>query len=96
MFSGTKDVHWTLQERDINWFYSYMDENYLALLNEMYRSSRHPEMVKASPRVSAPLDCAPLTSKTATNVEAASAAAARAGARLSLRSSPMSLPPPSG
>jgi lysophospholipase L1-like esterase len=81
MFSGGNDVHWALQGRDIRWFYTYMDENYLSLLNELHRSSGHPEII-GEPFSSHPIECADLASITALNVMEAAAAAERAKARL--------------
>jgi lysophospholipase L1-like esterase len=82
MFSGNNDVHWSLQGSDVRWFYSYMDQNYVTLLNEMFKSSGHPEWTSAFPFSSRPVTCSELGRTTARNVELAAAAAAKVHARL--------------
>jgi lysophospholipase L1-like esterase len=82
MLSGNNDVHWALNGRDIRWFYSYSDENYITLLNEMYKSSGHPEWTNALPFSSRPVDCSDLARTTARNVEDAALFAGRVHARL--------------
>jgi lysophospholipase L1-like esterase len=82
MFSGNNDVHWSLSGRDIRWFYSYMDENYVMLLNEMYKSSGHPEWTFSVPMSSHPAECLDVGRISARNVEDAALAADRVNARL--------------
>lgn len=82
MFSGTNDIHWTRAGRDIRWYYSPLDENYMALLNEMYKASRHPEWTFALPASSRPVACVDLALMTARNVEEAAFAADGVKARL--------------
>jgi lysophospholipase L1-like esterase len=82
MFSGNNDVHWSLNGRDIRWSYSYMDQNYITLLNEAYKSSGHPEWTTPFPFSSRPVECAELGQITARNVETAAIAAERVPARL--------------
>lgn len=82
MFSGNNDVHWALHGSDIRWFYSYMDQNYITLLNEMYKTSGHSEWVVANPVGNRPLECTQVAQMTARNVEEAVAATARANAQL--------------
>jgi lysophospholipase L1-like esterase len=82
MFSGNNDVHWALQGRDVRWFYSYMDQNYLTLINEMYKSSGHPEWVSGFPAGGRPVPCSELAPITARNVADAAFASDRVKARL--------------
>lgn len=82
MFSGNNDIHWALQDRDIRWFYSYMDENYMTLLNELYKSSGHSELTFGLPVSSRPVACSDLALITARNVEDAAIATDRVKARL--------------
>lgn len=82
MLSGTNDVHWALQGRDVRWLYSYMDQNYVMLLNETYKSSGHPEWVVPVPFSSGPVDCALVGRTAARNVGEAAFAANGAGASL--------------
>ena len=82
MFSGNNDIHWALHGSDIRWFYSYMDQNYITLLNEMYKSSGHPEWVVANPVGSRPVECSQVAEVAARNVEEAAAAAERVNAQL--------------
>ena len=82
MLSGNNDIHWCLADRDVRWFHSYSDANYLTLLNEMYKSSGHPEWTTATPFCSRPLDCAELARITARNVGEAAFFAAKASAHL--------------
>jgi lysophospholipase L1-like esterase len=82
MFSGNNDVHWSLSGRDIRWFYSYMDQNYVALLNEMHKSAGHPEWTTAFPFSSRPLECSEVARRSARNVEGAALAAQRVHARV--------------
>lgn len=82
MFSGNNDVHWSLNGRDIRWFYSPMDQNYMLLLNEMYIASGHPEWTFASPFSSHRVECGDLALITARNIEEAAFAADRVKARL--------------
>jgi lysophospholipase L1-like esterase len=82
MFSGNNDVHWSLSGRDIRWFYSYMDENYVMLLNEMYKSGGHPEWAFSVPMSSHPVECLDTGRTSAQNVEDAAFAADRVNARL--------------
>ena len=82
MFSGNNDIHWALHGSDIRWFYSYMDQNYITLLNEMYKSSGHPEWVVANPVSSRPVECSQVAEVAARNVEEAASAAERVNAQL--------------
>jgi lysophospholipase L1-like esterase len=82
MFSGTNDVHWTREGRDIRWFYSPLDQNYVMLLNEMYKASGHPEWTFAWPFSSRQIECSDLGRVTARNVEEAVSAVDRVQARL--------------
>jgi lysophospholipase L1-like esterase len=82
MFSGNNDVHWSRDGRDIRWFDTPMDENQLLLLNELYRSSGHPEWTVAAPAQSVPTLCPGLARITARNVDEAAAAAGAVHARL--------------
>jgi lysophospholipase L1-like esterase len=81
MLSGNNDVHWSLNGSDIRWFFSYADQTYVHLLNELYRSSGHPEWIYVPPTYPR-LDCAILSSFTLRNVEEAASALDRAKARL--------------
>jgi len=82
MFSGNNDVHWLLNKMDINHFYSYADQNYVQLLNELYTASGHPEWRIETPTLSSAMECRDLGRLTARNVEESAFAANRAGARL--------------
>ena len=82
MFSGNNDIHWTREGRDIRWFHSPMDDNHMLLLNELYRSSGHPEWTFPAPSLSSPLDCAGLARISARNVEDAAIATGRVKAHL--------------
>lgn len=82
MFSGNNDVHWTRNGRDIRWFYGPLDQNYMLLLNELYKSSGHSEWSFALPASSHPIASADLALITARNVEDAAVAVSRANARL--------------
>src|ERR1700676_3834147 len=82
MFSGNNDIHWTRDGRDIRWFHSPMDDNHLLQLNELYRSSGHPEWTIAAPALSSPLECPELARISSRNVEDAAVATARVHARL--------------
>ena len=44
MFSGNNDIHWSRDGRDIRWFYSPVDDNYLLLLNEIVQERRSPRV----------------------------------------------------
>jgi lysophospholipase L1-like esterase len=82
MLSGNNDVHWSLHGRDIRWHYNYQDENYVTLLNEVYKHSGHPEWTVAVPFSSRPVECPDLGRTTARNVEEAAFFAERVNARL--------------
>lgn len=82
MFSGSNDVHWTGVSRDIRWFYSPMDQNYMTLLNEMYKSSGHSEWTFSLPLSSSPIECGDLARITTSNVEDAAFTVDRVRARL--------------
>jgi lysophospholipase L1-like esterase len=82
MFSGNNDIHWARDGRDIRWFYSPMDQNYMLMLNELYTSSGHPEWSLALPASSRPVTCSDLARITTRNVEEAAIAAARVKARM--------------
>jgi lysophospholipase L1-like esterase len=82
MFSGNNDVHWARLGRDIRWFYSYMDQNYITLLNEMYKSAGHPEWAVAIPFGKQPVECAKVAEIAARNVEEAASAIERVNAQL--------------
>ena len=82
MFSGTNDIHWTREGRDIRWYYSPMDENFVSRLGELYSSNGRPDWTFAAPALSRPVECSDLARISARNVEDAAIAAGRAGARL--------------
>jgi lysophospholipase L1-like esterase len=82
MFSGNNDVHWALEGRDIRWFYSYTDQNYITLLNEIYKSAGHPEWTSEFPFSSRPVECSDVARLSARNVEDAAFALRRVKARL--------------
>ncbi|MFS8085326.1 MAG: SGNH/GDSL hydrolase family protein, partial [Acidobacteriota bacterium] len=82
MFTGNNDVHWSREQRDIRWLYGPMDQNYMTLLNELYRSSGHPEWTFAVPVSSRPVACSDLAEITARNVAEAASSADRAGVHL--------------
>lgn len=82
MLSGNNDVHWALQGQDIRWFYSYMDQNYMMLLNEMYKASGHTEWTFALPVGSRRIEGRDLGRLTARNVAEAAFALSRVGAQL--------------
>jgi lysophospholipase L1-like esterase len=82
MLSGNNDIHWALNGRDIRWFYSYMDQNYLTLFNELHKSNGHPERALGLPFASRPVECSDLGQTTAENVTDAAVAANRGKARL--------------
>src|SRR2546421_3959318 len=82
MFSGSNDVHWALNNRDIRWFYGPQDENYMMLLNEIYQSSGHPEWQFALPASSHPIEPSELAQITVRNVTEAAIAADRVKAPL--------------
>lgn len=82
MFSGTNDVYWSLSGRDIRWFYSYMDQNFVAILNEIHKASQQPEAVVSFPMADHPVACPEVGKLTARNVEMAASAAGRTRARL--------------
>ncbi|MDP8983073.1 MAG: hypothetical protein M3O35_21055 [Acidobacteriota bacterium] len=82
MLSGNNDIHWTREGRDIRWFFGPEDDNQTLLLNELYRSSGHPEWTLAAPAASGSIECPNLARVTGRNVEEAATAANRAQARL--------------
>jgi lysophospholipase L1-like esterase len=82
MFSGSNDVHWTLYNRDIRWFYGPQDENYMMMINEIYNSSSHPEWKFSLPASSGRIEASELARITARNVEDAAIAAGRVKALL--------------
>lgn len=82
MFSGNNDVHWARDGRDIRWFYGPMDQNFMMLVNELYKSSGHSEWTFALPASSHPVACSDLALITARNVEDAAIAADRVKAHL--------------
>ena len=82
MFSGTNDIHWARYGQDIRWLYGPEDQNYLMLLNELYRSSGHADWTVVEPVASRPIQCPELARITARNVEEAAFAASGVGARL--------------
>lgn len=82
MFSGNNDVHWSRDGRDVRWFYAPMDDNHVALLNELYRSSGHPEWVSPMLSSGRPIECTDVAPITARNVEEAAIAASGVKARL--------------
>jgi lysophospholipase L1-like esterase len=82
MFSGTNDVFWSMSGRDLRWFFTYMDQNFVAMLNEIYKSSQHPESVVSFPMADHPVECSEVSKLTARNVEMAAAAAQGTHARL--------------
>lgn len=82
MFSGTNDVFWSILKRDIRWFYGFPDQNYMTLLNNMYRASGHADGTFSLPIKDRRPSCAEVGRLTARNVEEAAFAVARVGARL--------------
>jgi lysophospholipase L1-like esterase len=82
MFSGGNDVHWALHGGDIRWFFSYMDQNYVALLNEMYKTAGHPEWAIPVPFSNQPIDCAKVAEIAERNVKESAAAVEEVNARL--------------
>src|SRR4029077_13951085 len=82
MFSGNNDVHWALQRADIRWFYSYGDQNYIRLLNEMYKAAGHPEWAVPIPLGSQPINCSDVAKIALSNVTESAAAAERKKAQL--------------
>jgi hypothetical protein len=82
MFSGNGDVHWSSIGRDIRWFNNVPDQNYLALLDELYKQIGHPEWAFSYPRASAAMPCPLLGRIARRNVETATSASARVNARL--------------
>src|SRR5207237_3466222 len=77
----TNDEFWSMSGRDLRWFFTYMDQNFVAMLNEIYKSSQHPESVIAFPMADRAAECSEVSKLTARNVEMAAAAAARTGAQ---------------
>jgi hypothetical protein len=75
-------VHWSRDGRDVRWFDSPMDENHVLLLNELYRTSGHPEWIVPVPGSSGQTSCSDIARTTARNVEEAAFAARNANARL--------------
>ena len=82
MFSGTNDVHWALHGGDIRWFFSYMDQNYVTLLNEMYKTAGHPEWTIPVTFSNHPIDCSKVAEIAERNVKQAAAALAGVNAWL--------------
>jgi hypothetical protein len=82
MFSGGVDIHWALHGADIRWFFTYMDQNYVTLLNEMYKTAGHPEWSIPSTFGSQPIDCATVAKIARRNVAASIATAERVNAQL--------------
>jgi lysophospholipase L1-like esterase len=82
MFSGSNDVHWALHGSDVRWFFSYMDQNYVTLLNEMYKTAGHPEWAIPIPVSDRPIDCAKVAEIAERNVKESAAALAGVNARL--------------
>ena len=82
MFSGNNDAHLERSGRDIRWSYGLMDQNYMILLNELYKSSGHPEWTFSLLARSRPAELSDLGLITARNVEEAAFATDRARARL--------------
>jgi lysophospholipase L1-like esterase len=82
MFSGNNDVHWGLQRADIRWYFSYMDQNYITLLNEMYKTAGHPEWTIPIPFSNDPINCSKVAEIAKRNVKEAAAAMEGVNARL--------------
>ena len=82
MFSGNNDVNWLLEKVNIGHFYTYADQNYIRLFNELYAAAGHPEWAIEAPTLSSAMECRDLGKLTARNVEEAAFAAGRAGAQL--------------
>jgi lysophospholipase L1-like esterase len=82
MFSGNNDVHWGLHGYDIRWFYSYMDQNYMTMLNEIYKAGNHAEWTFAMPQAGAPIECSTVADLAARNVEESAHSLLRVGGRL--------------
>jgi hypothetical protein len=82
MFSGGVDIHWALHGTDIRWFYTYMDQNYVTLLNEMYKTAGHPEWSIPIPFGSQPIDCATVAKIARRNVAASIATVEQVNAQL--------------
>jgi hypothetical protein len=82
MFSGTNDAHLERSGRDVRWSYGLLDQNYVMLLNELYKSNGRPEWTFPLLASSHPLECSDLALVTARNVEEAAFAAERVQARL--------------
>jgi lysophospholipase L1-like esterase len=82
MFSGNNDVHWALHGSDVRWFFSYMDQNYITLLDEMYKTAGHPEWAIPILLSKDPIDCAKAAEIAERNVKEAAAALAGVNARL--------------
>lgn len=82
MFSGNNDVNWLLEKVNISHFFTYADQNYIRLLNELYAAAAHPEWTIETPTLSKAMECQELGKLTARNVEESAFAASRAGARL--------------
>lgn len=82
MLSGTNDVHWTLFKRDVRWFFSYYDQNYLAIINEMHKSDGHPERSSPDTVLNDRLPCSEVGKHTARNIKEAAFAAQQVNARL--------------
>jgi len=82
MFSGNNDVHWGLQRADLRWHFSYMDQNYITLLNEMYKTAGHPEWAVPIPLGSHAINCSDVARITQSNVTESAAAVKHANAQL--------------
>ena len=82
MFSGNNDVHWALHGGDIRWYFSYMDQNYVTLLNEMYKTAGHPKWAIPVPFSNHPIDCSKVAAIAERNVKESTAAIGEANARL--------------
>lgn len=82
MLSGGNDVHWALRRRDVTWFWSYADEQFVTFLDAGYRRAGRPSVRVAPAEFAEVPPCERVAAVAALNARLAADAASGAGADL--------------
>lgn len=82
MFSGSNDVHWSAVKRDISWFRSYADINYMSMINSVYAAHGRNDLISSGLELDDVLPCGVVAERTCSNVLDAVSMADRHGIQL--------------
>jgi hypothetical protein len=82
MFSGFNDVLWGQYFSDVSWFFTFYDQHYIALLNQVHRRVGLKPVGPTRIQTEQKADCATVAARARRNVVHAAFAAKQAGAEL--------------